>query len=88
MKKKIILFYEKYMYFVGSIGHSIFIFQAIKILQLGSSQGVSLTGFLVAFFSIFSWLVYGYLKEDKVLLVVNTIGVIAALFCILVILMI
>ncbi len=75
-------FYEKYMTVVGSAGHFLFFFQAYKIISEGSAKGVSLTGFLISLFSLLSWLFYGILKENKVLIRVNAFGVFGALICV------
>lgn len=68
---------------MGIIGHSLFLFQTYKIISTKSSKDISLTGFFIAFLSITSWLVYGLLIKDRVLIYVNIVGFIAALFCIL-----
>jgi len=86
-KNKIIHFYEKYMILMGSAGHFIFLFQARKIIVEQSASNVSLEGFLIAFISIISWLLYGILKKDRVLVIVNVFGCISALICLTIILM-
>ena len=82
IKDKILRFYEKYMILMGSAGHFIFIFQTHKMIVNNSASGVSLEGFCIAFLSIISWLFYGALKKDRVLIAVNIFGLIAALVCI------
>jgi uncharacterized protein with PQ loop repeat len=74
--------YEKYMICMGSFGHFLFIFQTIKIIQTQSSYDVSLIGFFVSFISLVSWLIYGILKGDSVLILVNIFGSVSAFFCI------
>ena len=80
-KDRLMYFYEKYMFCMGIIGHFMFLFQAYKILSTKSAANVSLEGFLIAFVSIFSWLLYGILKEDKVLVAVNAFGLFAVGLC-------
>ena len=80
-------FYEKYMVLIGSVGHCLFIFQALKILETHSSHDVSLKGFVVSFVSLVSWLIYGFLKKDWVLIIVNLFGATASLICIIMIIM-
>jgi uncharacterized protein with PQ loop repeat len=83
MNQKLLSYYEKYMYVIGFFGHSIFILQAYKIFQTQSAGDVSLEGFLISGISVTSWLIYGFLKKDKVLFLVNTFGLAAALTCII-----
>lgn len=86
-RERIIRFYGKYMIFMGSAGHLIFVLQTRKILKTKSATDVSLEGFLIALFSIASWLLYGYLKKDKVLLTVNLFGFVVGFICIVVIIL-
>jgi uncharacterized protein with PQ loop repeat len=74
--------YAHYMVVVGSVGHFLFVLQTIKIIQTGSSQDVSLGGFVISFVSLVSWLMYGFMKKDRVLIIVNMFGAIAAFICI------
>lgn len=83
MRNKILQFYEKYMIFMGIAGHFIFIFQTYKIITNKNAAGVSLEGFIVAFLSIISWLFYGSLKKDKVLIIVNIFGLLASSICLI-----
>lgn len=78
-KSKFLKYYEKYMLVMGIGGQSLFYLQAIKILLTGNAQGVSLTGFTIALFSLISWLIYGILIKDKVLIRVNIIAVLGAI---------
>lgn len=81
LKVKILHYYEKYMIGMGAAGHLIFVFQAHKIWVNKSAEGVSLEGFLIAFLSIVSWLLYGFLKKDKVLVCVNIFGFFVSMIC-------
>lgn len=74
--------YGHYMVLIGSVGHFLFVFQTIKMIQVGSSQDVSLGGFLISFVSLVSWLLYGLMKKDRALIIVNLFGSVAALICI------
>lgn len=71
------------MLLIGCIGHLMFIVQGVNILTNKSAQGVSFTGFSIAFASLASWLFYGLLKSDHVLTVVNLFGVLASGFCLI-----
>lgn len=80
-KRKAVKFYRVYMVIMGAVGHFLFLFQAWKIFETGSSADVSLFGFLIAFISILSWLIYGLIIKDTVLIIDNIFGVSAALIC-------
>ena len=82
LKNNILKFYQKYMIAMGIAGHFIFIFQTYEMVVHKSASNVSLEGFAIAFLSIVSWLFYGYLKRDSVLIKVNLFGVASALVCI------
>lgn len=71
-------FYDTYMLCVGSIGQLLFYLQALKIYQTGSAHDISMTGFLIAFFSLSSWLFYGILLKNRVLIFVNIGGCLGA----------
>lgn len=80
-------YYKKYMFFIGLIGHSVFVLQTYKILVTKSSHDVSLEGFLIYGISVASWLLYGYMVHDKILTRVNLFGFVAAIICIATIIM-
>jgi MtN3 and saliva related transmembrane protein len=71
------------MLFIGIAGHFIFVFQTYKVLSLKSATDVSMEGFFIAFLSVISWLVYGYLRQDFVLIKVNIFGLFASSICII-----
>ncbi len=75
---KIRFTYERYMLAMGVIGQSAFYFQALKIYSHKSAQDVSLIGSLFAFISVTSWLIYGILLKNKVLILSNIVAVIGA----------
>jgi uncharacterized protein with PQ loop repeat len=79
--QKLLWWYEHYMTVVGAGGHMLFVFQILRIIQTRSSNDVSFMGFFVASFSIYSWLVYGYLVNDKVLIRVNLVGALLSTVC-------
>jgi uncharacterized protein with PQ loop repeat len=74
--------YERYMVVIGSVGHLLFVFQTIKILQTGCAHDLSLGGFVISFVSLVSWLIYGFMKKDRPLIIVNIFGSLAAFGCI------
>lgn len=70
--------YQKYMLIVGLMGGLLFYLQAAKIYFYGSAQDLSLTGFVISWLSLLSWLGYGILLKDRVLIVVNISGILGA----------
>ncbi len=83
---RFVKYYAKFMIIMGTIGQSIFYLQAYKIFIQKNASNVSLEGFIISFFSLTGWLVYGLLIHDKVLVIVNIIGVAGAVGVILAIL--
>lgn len=79
--QKLMRIYEHYMLLIGSFGHFLFVLQTIKIIQTGSAHDLSLGGFLISFISLISWLIYGFLKKDRPLIIVNAVGAFAAFVC-------
>lgn len=75
-KKQIKSIYEKYMFFIGIAGQLLFYFQAYQIFSTHSACSVSQTGFIIAFFSLLSWFVYGLMIKNKVLIFSNGVALI------------
>lgn len=71
--------YEKYMLVVGGGGTLVFYLQAFKIIQDQSAVNVSLLGFVIALFSLASWMIYGILTKDRVVFISNSLATIGAL---------
>lgn len=86
-REKVLKFYEKYMLLIGCFGHLMFVVQGVSILINKNAHGVSFYGFSIAFVSLISWFLYGLLKSDHVLTVVNLFGLLASGFCLISILM-
>ncbi len=80
---KFAAYFEKYMIVVGVLGQLLFYFQGIKIFMTKSAHDISMTGFLISLISLSSWLVYGILIKNKVLVIANVAGVVGALFVII-----
>jgi uncharacterized protein with PQ loop repeat len=87
VKYRLLKYYEKYMVLMGAAGHLLFIFQTQKIISNKSAADISLIGFFIAFLSILSWFIYGFLKGDKVLIKVNIVGLISSTMCLISILL-
>lgn len=79
-KPKFLAYYEKYMLAVGVLGQLMFFIQGIKIFTSQSAKDVSIVGFTIGLVSVASWMVYGLLIKNRVVLFANVIAVIGALF--------
>lgn len=77
-KIKIISLYEKYMFVMGIVGQLMFYFQAAEIFVRKSAQGVSFFGFLIGLLCVSSWLIYGILIKNKVLICSNAVAALGA----------
>jgi uncharacterized protein with PQ loop repeat len=66
---------------MGFAGNLFFVLQMYRIYSTKSSVDVSLGGFLISFISIASWLFYGHLINDKVVFLINLIGIFFATAC-------
>lgn len=76
---KLIKIFERYMFVIGTLGQLVFYIQAFEIFKNENAGEVSFVAFLFGFFSVLSWLVYGILIKNSVLIFVNTFAVIGAL---------
>lgn len=68
------------MLVMGCLGQLLYYMQAYKIFSDKSAMDVSLGGFLFGLVSVSSWLIYGLLIKDRVLIISNIVAVIGALF--------
>ena len=74
--------YEKYMLVIGILGQSVFYVQAAAIFINCSAKDVSLLGFSLGLISVASWLIYGILIKNKVLIISNSVAVLGAILVI------
>jgi uncharacterized protein with PQ loop repeat len=74
------------MIFIGIFGQFLFYSQFYTILQHKSAHDVSLVGFIGGFITVFSWLIYGLMLNDKPLVISNSIASIGALLVVIAIL--
>lgn len=79
LKSKFVGYYEKYMLVVGILGQLLFYTQGIKIFLTKSAHDVSIVGFSFGLVAVSSWLIYGVLIKNKVLIISNAFAVIGAL---------
>lgn len=82
-KSKVLILYERYMLVVGILGQLLFYSQGIKIFITKSANDVSILGFLFGLISVSSWLIYGVLLKNKVLIASNAVAVIGALLVVI-----
>ncbi len=82
-KPKALIRYEKYMLVVGILGQLLFYSQGVKIFLTKSANDISIIGFLFGLISVSSWLVYGVLLKNKVLIASNLVAVIGALLVVI-----
>ncbi len=68
---------------MGVLGQFLFYVQGIKIFVTKSASDVSLIGFSLGLISVSSWLLYGVLIKNKVLILANVFAVVGALFVII-----
>lgn len=64
---------------MGVLGQFLFYVQGFKVFTTKSAGDLSLTGFLLGLLSVTSWLVYGIMIKNKVLIVANAFAVVGAL---------
>jgi MtN3 and saliva related transmembrane protein len=76
---KMMKWYRKYMTAVGILGQLLFYSEFVTISKNQSAQNVSLFGFICSLIAVFSWLVYGLLIKDKVLITSNIVGAVGAI---------
>ncbi len=76
-------YYEKYMVVIGIFGQLMFYIQGAKIFVTQSANDVSILGFLLGLITVSSWLVYGILIKNRILVISNIFAVIGALFVII-----
>jgi len=82
-KSRFLILYEKYMLVMGVVGQLLFYTQGIKIFMTKSASDVSILGFLFGLISVTSWLIYGILIKNRVLVIANAFAVIGALFVVI-----
>jgi len=78
-REKLVKFYTKYMTIIGVLGQFMFFFQAYKIFAAKNAGSVSFSGFTISLIAVSSWLVYGVLIKNRVLIVSNIVAVIGAM---------
>ena len=80
------IFYTRYMYILGFLGNSLPLFQAYKIIISCSAIDVSLSGYIIFCWAVISWMIYGIIRKDKVLIATNAFATLSSIICIVTIL--
>jgi MtN3 and saliva related transmembrane protein len=70
--------YGRYMLVVGLGGNLLFYLQALEIFRTRSAGDVSLPAFVIAFWAVSSWLGYGLLRRDVIIIAANIAAVIGS----------
>ena len=70
--------FKIYMIFIGICGQASFFLQFATIIRHHSAANVSLPGFICWLVSMVSWLIYGIVMKDKVLIIANIVATIGA----------
>ena len=78
MKTQMKKLYEKYMFFMGFAGQLVFYLQAYKIFSIKDAEGVSLVAFCFGLLSVSSWLIYGIIIRNRVLVYANAFAMVGA----------
>lgn len=68
-KNKLVIFFDRYMIFAGTMGQYLFYTQAYKIFTTKSADDLSLDGFLVIIIVTLSWLIYGIIHHNTTIIV-------------------
>lgn len=76
-------FYESIGIIAAILTTSAFIPQVYKIYKEKKAQGVSLTMYLIMFFGVLLWLVYGILIGSIAIIIANSVTAILQLFVII-----
>jgi len=71
------------MLLIGVAGGMIPWIQFFEIMVNKSSKDVSLSSYILVLIVVFSWLVYGVVKKDKIIIVANAISVLGAAVCLI-----
>lgn len=72
--------YKGYMLFVATFGHLWIFLNAAKILSSNSSEGFSTSSLMIYMTVSSSYLVYGFLRNDPILVLSSCISLVANIF--------
>ena len=75
-------FYVKYMVIIGTMGQVMHYIQAWKIFTTKSASDISLAAYVISFFLLLNWMIYGVIISSKPLIYAEITGLIGALIVI------
>jgi uncharacterized protein with PQ loop repeat len=79
------LFVNCFMVFIIIFGSSFLFFQANKIYQSKSTEGVSTIAYLIYLFSSIGWLFYSFYNFDYILIFSSVLGILGSIIILLLI---
>ena len=83
MLNNFVKYYEKYMMLMGIMSQAAIYIQAYIIYKNRSATDVSFLSFSIICISLCSWLIYGLLIKNRILIVSNVIAVIGSILVLL-----
>ena len=78
-KPNIKAFYVKYMVIIGTMGQVMHYIQAWKIFTTKSASDISLAAYVISFFLLLNWMIYGVIISSKPLIYAEIMGLVGAL---------
>lgn len=77
--------YDKYMICIAIVSKVFLVLQIAKIIADESSQNVSFSAYLVYFISSVSWLVFGIMYKESIVVISAYIGVLGSLVAMIIV---
>ena len=65
-----------YMSCILCLGQSMHYIQVWKIFTTKSSEDIALSSYIIGFILVSHWLIYGFIRKDKTLILAETFGII------------
>ena len=81
-KPSIKAFYTKYMIIIATMGQVMHYIQAWKIFTTKSASDISLAAYVISFFLLLNWMIYGVIISSKPLIYAEITGLIGVLIVI------
>ncbi len=82
-KSGIKAFYAKYMIIIGTMGQVMHYIQAWKIFTTKSASDISLIAYIISFFLLLNWMIYGISISSKPLIYAEITGLVGAIIVII-----
>lgn len=71
--------YDKYMLFISVFGKAFLVFQIVSIVINSSSQDASFLSYVLYLITSLSWLVFGLIQKNTIIVISSYVGLIGAL---------